>query len=315
MPTVADPLLWGLFLLFVLMMLALDLGVFHKKAHAPSFREALGWTATWAVLAILFGGWVGWQFGGERAIEFYTGWVIEQSLSIDNVFVFVVIFAALRIPAHLQHRVLFWGILSALVLRAVMILGGAALVTRFHWILYLFGAFLVLTGVKLLWQKNDQLQSGDSRLMSWLRRKLRVTDELHGQSFWIRVDGRLRATPMLLALLMVEVSDVIFAVDSIPAIFAVTTDPFLVFTSNIFAIMGLRSLFFVLASMVDRFVYLKPALAVVLAFVGTKLLLQGTIKIPPMLSLAVVVGVLGGAVVASLLRTSIGARPPVRDVS
>ena len=315
MPTVADPLLWGLFLLFVLMMLALDLGVFHKKAHAPSFREALGWTTAWAVLAILFGGWVGWQFGSERAIEFYTGWVIEQSLSIDNVFVFVVIFAALRIPAHLQHRVLFWGILSALVLRAVMILGGAALVTRFHWILYLFGAFLVLTGIKLLWQKNDQLQSGDSRLMSWLRRKLRVTDELHGQSFWIRIDGRLRATPMLLALLMVEVSDVIFAVDSIPAIFAVTTDPFLVFTSNIFAIMGLRSLFFVLANMVDRFVYLKPALAVVLAFVGTKLLLQGTIKIPPMLSLAVVVGVLGGAVVASLLRTSIGARPPVRDVS
>jgi tellurite resistance protein TerC len=298
MPIEVSPLFWGLFIAFVLGMLALDLGIFHRAAHVPRFREALTWTAVWSSLALLFGAWIGWQFGGTAAVEFYTGWVIEQSLSFDNVFVFVLIFETLRIPLHLQHRVLFWGVLTAIVLRALMILGGAVLVTRFHWVLYVFGAFLVLTAIKLLVQRPHELQPQDSRLVGWLRRRLRVT-EIHDQRFFVRVDRRLRATPLFLALVMVEISDVVFAVDSIPAIFAVTQEPFLVFTSNVFAILGLRSLFFVLAGMVDRFVHLKTGLAIVLAFVGAKLLLMETVKVPPLLSLSVIVTVLAVSVAVS----------------
>ena len=268
--TVGSPTLWGFFIAFILVMLALDLGIFHRKAHAPSFKEALSWTTVWATLAIAFGGWVGSQYGATKAIEFYTGWVVEQSLSFDNVFVFVLVFQALHIPRQLQHRVLFWGVLTAIVLRAVMILAGAELVERYHWILYVFGGFLLLTGIKLLRESSHEPTPEDSRLLGWLRRRLNVTD-LQGQSFWVRIDGKLRATPMLLALVMVEITDVIFAVDSIPAIFAITTDPFIVFTSNIFAIIGLRSLFFVLQSMVKAFLFLKYGLGVILVFVGLKM--------------------------------------------
>lgn len=303
--TVGSPTLWGFFVAFILVMLALDLGIFHRKAHAPSFKEALSWTTVWAVLAISFGGWVGSQFGATKAIEFYTGWVVEQSLSFDNVFVFVLVFQALHIPRQLQHRVLFWGVLTAIVLRAVMILAGAELVERYHWILYVFGGFLLLTGIKLLRESAHEPTPEDSKLLGWLRRKLNVT-ELQGQSFWVRVDGKLRATPMLLALVMVEITDVIFAVDSIPAIFAITTDPFIVFTSNIFAIMGLRSLFFVLAGMLDKFRYLKVGLALVLGFIGAKLLLMGIVKIPPIASLAVIVGVLGTSIWWSLRKAARG---------
>ncbi len=303
MPTQGSPLAWGLFVLFVLVMLALDLGVFHRRAHEPKFREALTWTAVWSVLAALFGGWVAWQFGTTASLEFFTGYVIELSLSIDNVFVFVVIFTALRIPRHLQHRVLFWGVLTALILRGGMIVGGAALVAKYHWVLYVFGGFLLLTGLKMLRQPDHGVAPEDNRLLSFLRKRLQVT-ELHGMKFWVRVDDRWRATPLLLALIMVEISDVVFAIDSIPAIFAVTQDPFLVFTANVFAILGLRSLFFVLAGMLDRFVYLKRGLALVLGFVGAKLVLLDTVKIPSLVSLLVVVGVLAGSVLLSLRQTS-----------
>jgi tellurite resistance protein TerC len=296
-----SPLLWVLFLLFIGGMLALDLGLFHRHSHVPSFREALGWTAVWASLAGGFGGWLGLQYGAEPCIEFFTGYVIELSLSMDNVFVFVLILGGLRIPRELQHRVLFWGVLSALVLRGAMILGGAALVSRYHWVLYVFGAFLVYTGLKLLWPKSEEAAPTESRLLAWLRRRLRVT-ELHGDRFWVVENGQRAATPLLLALVMVEISDVVFAIDSIPAIFAVTQQPFLVFTANVFAILGLRSLFFVLAGMLDRFHYLKYGLAVVLTFVGLKLVLLDVVHLPPQLSLGIVLGVLGAAVAASWLR-------------
>jgi tellurite resistance protein TerC len=296
----------GLFLAFIGVMLALDLGVFHKKAHVPSFREALGWTTLWAILAISFGGWLGWTHGQQPMVEFYTGYVIELSLSMDNVFVFVLILARLKIPREFQHRVLFWGVLTALVLRGAMILGGAALVAQYHFVLYGFGAFLVWMGLKLLFggaDENDGTAKTEGRLMQFLRRRLRVTEELHGMKFFVVRNGKRVGTPLLLALIMVEISDVIFAVDSIPAIFAVTQDPFLVFTANVFAILGLRSLFFVLAGMLDRFHYLKYGLAIVLTFVGCKLLLLDVVHVDALLSLGVVVGVLGTSAVVSLAKT------------
>src|SRR5436190_11566930 len=228
MPDHHGPLLWAAFVLFILAMLALDLGVLNRKPHVPSFREALGWTAVWASLATLFGGFIGWTDGSAPCIEFFTGYVIELSLSMDNVFVFIVILGSLRIPRELQHRVLFWGILSALVLRGTMIVAGAALIERYHWILYVFGGFLIWIGGKQLLGKEHG-EHGASRLMAFVRRHLRV-GELDGKRFLTRASGRLVATPLLLALVMIEISDVAFAVDSIPAIFAVTRDPFLVFT-------------------------------------------------------------------------------------
>jgi tellurite resistance protein TerC len=287
-------------------MLALGLGVFQRRAHTPSFRESPAWTTVWSALALLFGAGVGWHFGGSAAIDYYTAWLIEQSLSIDNVFVFAIVFAALQIPSHLPHRVLFWGVLSAVVLRAIMIFGGALLIARFQWTLWIFGGFLVLTGWKLLRHgAYAPGPTGESRLLRWLRRKIDVT-ELHGQRWVVRRDGRLRATPLLLALILVEFTDVVFAVDSIPALFAVTTDPFVVFTSNTFAILGLRPLYFVLAGMADRFVYLEPALGIVLGFVGGKLLLHGQVRVPS--PLAVIVALIGGAVALSLFRRAPQAR-------
>ncbi|MBL8753026.1 MAG: TerC family protein [Planctomycetes bacterium] len=306
MLALSSPLQWGLFLAFIGVMLALDLGVFHKKAHVPSFREALGWTAVWATLAVCFGGWLGFSQGQQPMVEFYTGYVIELSLSMDNVFVFVLILAGLKIPREFQHRVLFWGVLTALVLRGAMILGGAALVAKYHFVLYGFGAFLVWMGLKLLFGGGDDDADGqksEGRLMQFLRRRLRVTDELHGMKFFVVKDGKRVGTPLLLALIMVEISDVVFAVDSIPAIFAVTQDPFLVFTANVFAILGLRSLFFVLAGMLDRFRYLKYGLAIVLTFVGCKLLLLDVVHVDALLSLGIVVGVLGTSAVVSLAKT------------
>jgi tellurite resistance protein TerC len=301
-----SPAFYAAFLLGVAVMLVLDLGVFHKKAHAPSFRASLGWVAVWSTLAVAFGGLVAVQHGATAALDYYAGWLIEQSLSVDNLFVFVVVFRALRVPPHLQHRVLYWGVLSAVALRAAMIFGGAILVERFAWILYVFGVFLVFTAVRMLVGKGDDPTAEESRVLQWLRGRVRTTG-FHGQKFLVREAGRLHATPLLLALVLVEITDVIFAVDSIPAVFAVTTDPFLVFTSNIFAILGLRSLYFVLAGMADRFVYLKPGLGIVLLFVGGKLLLHGVVKLPSWLSLTVIVAVLAGAVLLSLRRP-----PPAR---
>jgi tellurite resistance protein TerC len=298
-----SPLAWLGFLAFIGVMLALDLGVFHKKAHVPSFREALGWTSVWAVLATLFGGWLWWSRGSTPAIEFFTGYVIELSLSMDNVFVFVLVLGGLAIPKELQHRVLFWGVLTALVLRGAMIVGGAALVARWHWVLYGFGAFLVFTGLKLLRPGgDDDAPKGEGRLLGFLRRRLRIVD-FDGNRFFTLKDGKRCGTPLLLALAMVEISDVVFAIDSIPAIFAVTQDPFLVFTANVFAILGLRSLFFVLSGMLDRFRYLKYGLAIVLTFVGLKLVLLDVVHVPALVSLSVVLGVLGSAVALSWLRS------------
>jgi TerC family integral membrane protein len=298
--TIGTPALWGGFIAFVFAMLALDLGVFHRKAHVIGYREALTWSGIWIGLALAFNLAV-WQLAGpERGLEFLTGYVIEKSLSVDNIFVFVIIFSALKIPALYQHRVLFWGILSALVLRAAMIFAGATLLTKFHWLIYVFGVFLVVTGVRLFFERNHDEHPENGWAMRTVQRLVPSTSRLDGAHFFAVENGRRVATPLFMALMLVEVSDVIFAVDSIPAIFAVTTDPFIVFTSNIFAILGLRSLFFLLANLVDKFRYLKVGLAAVLVFVGAKMTLVEWVKVPSLVSLLVVVAILGVAVVASL---------------
>jgi tellurite resistance protein TerC len=312
--SIGSPALWAGFIVFVLAMLALDLGVFHRKAHAVGFKEAGIWSAIWVSLALVFAAGVWWKAGPVPGMEFLTGYLIEKSLSIDNIFVFVIIFSALGIPALYQHRVLFWGILSALVLRAVMIFAGVAALERFHWLIYVFGAFLVFTGVKLLWmwKKGSESHPEESWAMRLARRTIPSTDKLDGDRFFTRVDGRWLATPLFMALLLVELTDVVFALDSIPAIFAVTRDPFIVFTSNIFAILGLRSLFFLLAGMVEKFHYLKVGLSSVLIFVGVKMALVDLFKIPPVVSLAVIAALLGGSVVASLVRAR---RSEARDTA
>jgi tellurite resistance protein TerC len=301
MDSVGSPALWIGFVAFVLAMLAADLGIFHRKSHVVGMKEAGVWSAIWVALALVFGAGVWWKFGADRGTEFLTGYLIEKSLSIDNVFVFVIIFSALGIPALYQHRVLFWGIVSALALRAAMIFAGSALLARFHWLMYVFGAFLVLTGLKLYAQRGKEMHPEDGWAMKVARRLIPSTPRLDGDRFFTRENGRRLATPLFMALLLVEVTDVIFAVDSIPAIFAVTTDPFIVFTSNIFAILGLRSLFFLLAGVVDKFRYLKVGLSAVLVFVGLKMCLVEVYKLPPVASLCVIAAILGVSVGASLV--------------
>lgn len=296
-----SPLAFSLFIAFVLAMLALDLGVLQKRhAGPPTPREAGLWSALWVGLSLLFALGVAVSHGATPAVEFLTGYAIEKALSVDNIFVFVVIFSALRIPAEHQHRVLFWGVLSALVLRGAMIFGGLALLERFHGLVYVFGAFLAYTGYRLYKDRNAGPSSAPPPMLAWLRRVLPSTDTLDGGRFLTRVDGAWRATPLLLALVLVELTDVVFALDSVPAIFAVTRDPFIVFTSNILAILGLRSLFFFLASAVERFPHLKTGLAAVLVFVGAKLALVDLVHVPPLASLAVVSGLLGGSIWASV---------------
>jgi tellurite resistance protein TerC len=307
--SVGSPWLWAGFVALVVALLALDLGVFHRKDHVVGAREALAWTGVWIGLALAFDAVLWWRFGADHAIEFLTGYLLEKSLSVDNLFVFVLVFGSLGIPAVHQHRVLFWGILGALVLRAAMILGGAALVARFDWVIYVFGAFLLVTGVRLFAARADAHPHPER---SWafrlVRRAVPSTSRLHGHAFFVREGGRRVATPLFLALVLVELSDVVFAVDSIPAIFGVTLDPFLVFTSNVFAILGLRSLYFAMARLLDRFAYLKPALAAVLVFIGGKMLASGWVHVGPLASLAVVAGILGGALALSLWRTRAPAR-------
>ena len=293
---------WGAFLGIVLGMLALDLGVLNRKDHVIGTKEALSWSAVWVAIGLGFGAWVWFRHGSESGLEYLTGYVIEKSLSVDNIFVFVVIFGALGIPAIYQHRVLFWGILSALVLRGGMILGGSALLHRFHWIIYVFGAFLVLTGVKLFLARGRTDHPEKSALFRWMRRVIPASPRLDGNHFFTKVDGRWLATPLLFALALIEVTDVIFAVDSIPAIFAVTSDPWIVFTSNVFAMLGLRSLYFLLAGFVEKFTYLKPSLAFVLVFVGLKMALVDVVKVHAGVSLGVIVGILTVGVVASVVR-------------
>jgi tellurite resistance protein TerC len=302
MQTVGSPALWAGFILFVLAMLALDLGVFNRKAHVVKFKEALGWSTVWVSMALLFNAGIWWKFGTEPAVQFLTGYLIEKSLSVDNIFVFVIIFSAMSIPALYQHRVLFWGILSALVLRAAMIFAGVAMLERFHWLIYVFGAFLIFTGLKLFFQRNKEEHPEDGWAMRTARRLIPSTNKLEGGHFLTVENGKRVATPLLMALLLVEVTDVIFALDSIPAIFAVTRDPFIVFTSNIFAILGLRSLFFLLAGAVEKFSYLKVGLSAVLVFVGAKMTLVDFVKIPPVVSLVVILTMLTASIVASLIK-------------
>jgi tellurite resistance protein TerC len=287
---------------FILVALALDLGVFHRRAHVVSTREALTWTVVWISLAVVFGLGVLLLRGPETAIAFATGYVIEYSLSVDNVFVFSLIFASFAVPRALQHRVLFWGVVGALVMRLAMITLGAAVIERASWVLLIFGAFLVFTGIRMLTARTDHAPDPSRNVLVRLaRRRLRVTDAFEGQAFFVRTAPGRAVTPLFLALVAVEASDLVFAVDSIPAIFAITTDPFVVFTSNAFAILGLRSLYFLLADAAERFRHLKTGLALVLSFVGLKLLLGDVLHLPSLVSLAVVVAILGAAVVASLL--------------
>lgn len=301
---IEHPLIWIGFSLFILAMLALDLGVFHRKAHTVGFREALTWTAVWVTLAALFGAWVWHAQGSAKGLEFFTGYLIEYSLSADNVFVFVLIFNYFAVPPPWQHKVLFWGVLGALIMRLIMIGLGVALISRFGWVLYLFGAFLVFTGLKMVLGGNEQAHPESNPVVRLFRKLMPVTSEYHGDRFLVHSGGRLTATPLLLVLVCVEVSDLVFAVDSIPAIFAVTLDPFIVYTSNVFAIMGLRSLYFVLAGMANKFVYLKTGLGVVLAFVGVKMLLAHTpYKIDTLVALGVVAAILTVSILASLWRT------------
>lgn len=293
---------WVGFNLFVVAMLALDLGVFHRKAHVVSLKEAAAWSIVWIALALVFNIGVYFWSGSEPALKFFTGYLIEKSLSVDNIFVFVLIFSAFSVPAAFQHRVLFWGILGALLLRGTLILVGSVLLNEFHWIIYVFGAFLILTGIKMAFQRHAEQHPEDNPLVRLVRRLLPMTNGYEGNRFFVRRAGRWLATPLLLVLLSVEFTDIIFAVDSIPAIFAVTQDPFIVYTSNVFAILGLRSLYFVLAGVVDKFYYLKLGLSAILVFVGTKMVLADVYKIPVAISLLVIAAVLAIAVVASLLR-------------
>jgi tellurite resistance protein TerC len=276
-------------------------------------KEAGIWSAVWFALAAVFNAGVYFWFGPERALEFSTGYLIEKALAVDNIFVFVVIFSAFAVPAVYQHRVLFWGVLGALAMRAVFILAGGAFLQRFHWAIYVFGGLLALTGVKLLVQRNQELRPEQNVLVRWFRRIVPMTSDFHGDRFTVLKNGRRYATPLLLALVAVEVTDLIFAVDSIPAIFAVTTDPFIVFTSNIFAILGLRSLYFLLAGVISKFVYLKVGLSFVLIFVGLKMLLLDVYKVPIAASLGVIAGILGLSVLLSLLRTAKPAPQPITE--
>jgi tellurite resistance protein TerC len=304
---------WLLFNAFILCMLALDLGVFHRRAHVVRAKEAAIWTGVWVTLALLFCVGLYVFKDGHTAITFLTGYLIEESLSADNVFVIVMLFAYFGIPAQYQHRVLFWGIIGALVMRGTLIAFGAFLVAKFHWIMYIFGGFLIVTGVRMAIRKDEEFDAEQNAVMRLARRTVPFTSRYDGQKFFTVENGRRVATPLFLILLLVEFTDLIFAVDSIPAIFAVTTDPFLVYTSNVFAILGLRSLFFLLAGVVHRFHLLKYGLAVILTFVGVKMVIAEFYKIPILVSLGVIVAVLAVSVVLSLLYPT-ATKPEAREV-
>jgi tellurite resistance protein TerC len=292
---------WAGFLALVAALLAIDLGIFHRKAHEVHRREALIWSVVWISLALAFGAGMFVVRGTDDGIRWITGYLIEKSLSVDNVFIFILIFSTFAVPPRYQHRVLFWGILGAIIMRGILIGVGAALIHNFHFIIYVFGAFLVFTGLRFLRSHEEAPSLEDNRLVRIARRIFPTTEGYEGQKFFVRRNGVLFMTPLLLVLLLVESTDVIFAVDSIPAIFAVTTDPFIVFTSNIFAILGLRALYFVLSSYLLGLLYLKPALAAILVFVGTKMLISDFYKFDPLVSLAVIIVILGAAIVASIV--------------
>jgi len=314
---VGEPWMWAAFIGFVLIMMAVDLFlVGGNQAHRVGFREAAAWSFVWFTLAMLFNLGLWWYLKGAygtgvadiKAMEFLTGYLIEKSLAVDNIFIFLMIFTFFAVPAEIQRRVLIYGVIGAIVLRAIMIVAGAWLVQEFHWILYLFGAFLVVTGIKMLVFAEANPDLGKNPLLNWVKRRLRLTPDYRGEKFWVRENGVRVFTPLFLVLVMIELSDLIFAVDSIPAIFAITTDPFIVFTSNIFAILGLRAMYFILAGMADRFHLLKYGLAMVLVFVGTKMLIVDFYKIPVGLSLGIVGIIIATFMFASLWVTR--SKPP-----
>lgn len=296
-----EVLMWIGFNVFVLLMLALDLGVFHKKSHSVGMKEALIWSGVWITLAMVFNIGVYHYMGSEAAMQFLTGYVIEKSLSVDNIFVFVLIFSYFAVPAEYQHKVLFWGIIGALIMRAILIAVGAALISEFHWIIYIFGGFLIITGIKMLVQKEMEIHPESNPVVRFFKKFMSVTPSFEGDRFFVKKDAKTWATPLFVVLLIVEFTDLIFAVDSIPAIFAITTDPFIVYTSNVFAILGLRSLYFALASVIDKFHLLKLGLALVLIFVGVKMTIVDFYKIPVVIALAVVASILSVSVILSLL--------------
>ena len=295
--------LWVGFNIFVLAMLALDLGVFHRKAHAVSLKEASIWSVVWITLAMVFNAGLYLFAGPEPALQFFTGYLIEKSLSVDNIFIFVLLFTYFKVPAAFQHRVLYWGILGALIMRGTLIAVGVALIESFHWIIYLFGAFLIFTGIRMGFHKEIEVHPENDLLLKFIRRFVPVTENYEHDRFFVRRAGQVMVTPLLLVLLVIDTTDLIFAVDSIPAVFAVTRDPFLVYTSNIFAILGLRSLYFVFAGIMEKFYYLKLGLSVILTFVGVKMVLADVFSLPTALSLVVIAVVLTIAIVASIVRT------------
>jgi tellurite resistance protein TerC len=294
--------LWITFNVFVLGMLAIDLGIFHRKAHTVSIKEAATWSTVWIVLSLIFNAGIYYAWGKDKALEFLTGYVIEKALSVDNLFVFLMIFQYFGTPAIYQHRVLFWGIVGALVMRAIFIASGAALLENFHWMIYVFGGFLIVTGIKMLLHGDEKLEPDKNPVVRLFQRFVPITKDYEGQKFFVRKNGKIHATLLMLVLVVVETTDVIFAVDSIPAIFAITLDPFIVYTSNVFAILGLRALYFLLAGVMDMFTYLKVGLSLVLCFVGTKMVIVDLYKIPTAVSLGVVGGILLVAIIASMLK-------------
>lgn len=277
---------WVLFNAFVLGMLALDLGVFHKKDKAVSLKEALAWSAVWIAMALAFNAWIYYRMGQQAALEYLTGYLIEKSLSVDNIFVFVLLFSFFKIPDKYQHRVLFWGIFGALAMRGVFISVGAYLLAKFHWVMYVFGGFLIYTGYKMFSQPIEEKHPEDNFLVRWFVKRGRATKELHGHAFFVNVEGKRLATPLFLCLLSIEFTDLIFAIDSIPAIFAITDNTFIVYTSNAFAILGLRSLYFALGGIISRIPFLRYGIAVILVFIGIKMMLNDVYKIPIWISLA-----------------------------
>ena len=307
---------WVGFILFVLALLAIDLGVFHRKPHEVTIREALAWSGVWILLALLFNLGVYYWRGPEPALAFLTGYLIEKSLSVDNIFVFLLIFTYFRVPPRYQHQVLFWGILGALVMRAILIVLGLSLLQRFHWVIYLFGAFLILTGVKMALEKDKEIHPERNPALRLFRRLAPVTDDYRGAKFFVKQGGRYFATPLFIALLAVETTDLVFAVDSIPAILAITLDPFIIYTSNVFAILGLRALYFALAGVMKLFHHLRYGLSAILVFVGAKMLLADFYKIPVGVALGAVAGILIISVIASMafprkgVDASSGSRPP-----
>ena len=298
-----SPIFWIVFAVVVLGMIAIDLGIFTRKSHTVSFREALTWTGVWATLATCFGIWIWNSQGQTKGLEFFNGYLIELSLSADNVFIFALIFRNFGVPPQYQHKVLIWGVLSALVMRFILIGIGVQLINQFHWILYIFGAFLVYTGAKMLWSRSEEEEDpSDNPVVRYARRVLPLTPTWVGDRFWVTENGKRFFTPLFIVLICIEISDLIFAVDSIPAVFAITQDQFIIFTSNVFAIMGLRSLYFVLNGVIDKFHYLKPGLGLILAFVGVKMLLGHTdYKIGNEFSLAFTILVLAASIIGSMV--------------